>query len=93
MDYLTFHVYTIQPRIQHIQYYLAFCLYLFGRRDNAFVLSTLNVIQRPLEMTSWILESRRVFVGIEVGMDEFDQAIQVFRRNLSISAFPSMHVT
>lgn len=47
------------------------------------ILSARNVIQCPLEMSSWVVETGAVFVGVEVRVDELNQSIEVFRRYLS----------
>lgn len=47
------------------------------------ILSTRNVVQCPLEMSSGVVETGAVFVGVEVRVDELNQSIEVFRRYLS----------
>ncbi len=58
------------------------CLRLY---NNTFVSSTLNIIQRPLEMTFWTLERRRDLICIKVRMNQFYQTVDVFCRYLSSS--------
>jgi hypothetical protein len=48
---------------------------LLRRGDNTFVLSARYVVQCALEVFPRVLETRCVLVGLEVGVDELDQAI------------------
>lgn len=52
---------------------------LFRCGNNALVLPASYVIQSALEMPPRVLKRRGIFVGLKVGMDEFDEAIEVFR--------------
>ena len=51
----------------------------FGLRHNPFILPRLDVVQRPLEMPLRVFQRRGFLVCLQVGMDEFDKAIYVFR--------------
>jgi hypothetical protein len=51
--------------------------HLLWRCDDAFVLSAGYVIQGALEVFSRVLETRCVLVGLEVGVNEFDEAVEV----------------
>lgn len=56
---------------------------------HSWVLAICNVLKRTLEMLPRILETRRVVRGVEVGVDELDQAIKIFRRHLYDSPLAS----
>jgi hypothetical protein len=61
------------------------CLFdSFCGGDNTFVLSTRYVIQRALEVFPWVLKTRRVFIGLEIRVDELDEAVEIFCSNLEI---------
>lgn len=47
--------------------------------DNALVFSGADILQRTLEVTLWTLEAgiRLVLVGLQVGVDELDEAVEV----------------
>lgn len=51
-------------------------------RNNALILSRRDVIERPLEVLARVLKTRSVFIGIEIRMDELDEAVQVLGRDL-----------
>ena len=69
--------FSLPPFIHsHIDYFL------LRRRNNTFILSARDIIQRALEMLSRILKRRSVFVGLKIGMDELDEPVQIFRRDL-----------
>lgn len=57
--------------------------FLLRRRDHALVLPRVDVVQRPLEMSLGVLQRRRLLIGLEVRVDELDQAVEIFRRHLS----------
>jgi hypothetical protein len=59
---------------------------LFRRNDNSLVLSTRDVVKRALEMFPRILERGGVFVGLEVRVDELDEAVEVFGCYLRVLA-------
>lgn len=50
---------------------------------NAFILSALDVIQRPLEVLLRSLQTRTFLVRLQIRMYELDEAVQVFRRHLN----------
>lgn len=51
-------------------------------RNNALILSRRDVIERPLEVLARVLKTRSVFIGVEIRMDELDEAVQVLGRDL-----------
>ena len=56
----------------------SFCL-----RDNALVLPTLNVVQRPLKMLLGSFQARALLVRLQIRVDELNQAVKVFCGDLS----------
>ena len=48
---------------------------LLWRRHNAFIFSTCNVIEGALEMPPRIFKRGRVLIRLEVGVDEFNEAV------------------
>jgi hypothetical protein len=49
-----------------------------------FVFSARYVVQRALEMLPRIFETRRILIGLQIRVDEFDEAIEVFGCDLHI---------
>lgn len=50
-------------------------------RFHTIVISTSDIVQRPLKMPSRILQTTRILRRIEVGMDQLNQAVQILRRH------------
>lgn len=55
---------------------------LLRRRDNTFILSARYVVERALEVFPWVLETGSVFVRLQIRVDEFDEAVEIFGRDL-----------
>lgn len=55
---------------------------LLRRGDDALILTTRYVIERALEMFPRVLKTGCVFIGLQVGVDELDEAVKVLGCNL-----------
>jgi hypothetical protein len=62
----------------------------FRRNNNTFVFSARYVVQRALEMLPRIFETRRILIGLQIRVDEFDEAIEVFSCDLHIVSIESV---
>jgi len=56
----------------------------FRPRLHAFIFSAGDILQRPLEVLAWIIETGGVVVGIEIRMDKLDKTVEVLGRHLVI---------
>ena len=54
----------------------------FSLYYNTFILSALDVIQRPLKVLFWSLQARTFLVRMQIRMYELNEAVQVFGRHL-----------
>ena len=56
---------------------------LFCLRDNTLVLPTRDIVQRPLEMLLGSFQARALLVSLQIRVDELNEAVKVFRGDLS----------
>ena len=63
-------------QIQHAKSHISLrpCLH-------ALVLSTSNILERPLKMPLRIVETRHIFGGIEIRVDQLDEPVEVLGRD------------
>ena len=64
---------------------ISFCL-----RDNALVLPTRDIVQRALEMLFGSFQAGAFLVGLQIRVDELDEAVEVFGGYLAGDRMVSM---
>lgn len=75
-------------RIQLKQILPDHVLGLVGRCGNyPLIFSRCYQLKSPLEMPFWLIDSRRFLICLQIRMDELNETIQVFRRNLYALAY------
>lgn len=53
-------------------------------QHDALILSRSNILQRALKVPPRALDCRRILVGLEVGVDELNEAVDVLDSHLAI---------